>query len=141
MGGVEAVVDAFEPGPGDSLVSDRSSSKTFDGADLGARVRTLRERRALSLRELARRAGVQVSDVSRLERGLTRQPRLTLALALAQALEVRLSHLIGEPAAAEGEVPPEAPAIAELRLALEGIGREAARVAQLAERAAALLED
>jgi transcriptional regulator with XRE-family HTH domain len=140
MGSAEAVVGAFEPGPGDSLVSDRTSSKTFDGADLGARVRTLRERRALSLRELARRAGVQVSDVSRLERGLTRQPRLTLALALAHALEVRLSHLIGE-AAAEGEVPPEAPAIAELRLALEGIGREAARVAQLAERAAALLED
>ena len=122
-------------------MSDRTTAKPFDGADLGARVRTLRERRALSLRELARRAGVQVSDVSRLERGLTRQPRLTLALALAQALDVRLSQLVGEPPA-EGEAPPtEVPAIAELRLALEGIGREATRVAKLAERAAALLED
>lgn len=121
-------------------MADDRTPKTFDGTDLGARVRTLRERRGLSLRELARRAGVQVSDVSRLERGLTRQPRLTLAIALATALGVRLSHLLGETEATSVEAA-EAPIVAELRLALEGIGREAARVAQLAERAAAMLED
>ncbi|MDF1501556.1 helix-turn-helix transcriptional regulator [Roseisolibacter sp. H3M3-2] len=121
-------------------MEDDRSRKPFDGADLGGRVRVLRERRGLSLRELARRAGVQVSDVSRLERGLTRQPRLTLAMALAGALGVRLSHLLGETEGGAAE-PSEAPVVAELRLALEGIGREAARVAQLAERAAAMLEE
>ena len=113
-----------------------SAEQLSDGAMLGARVRVLREARGLSLRELARRAEVQVSDISRLERGLTGQPRLSLGMALARALGLTLSQLLGEDEAG-GTLP--APSVAELRLALEAIGREATRVARIAETAAAAL--
>lgn len=115
-----------------------SAEQLSDGAVLGARVRILREERGLSLRELARRAEVQVSDISRLERGLTGQPRLSLGLALARAMGVTLSQLLGEvdPPAADALTTQSA---IELRLALEAIGREATRVARIAESAAASL--
>ena len=115
-----------------------SAEQLSDGAVLGARVRVLREERGLSLRELARRAEVQVSDISRLERGLTGQPRLSLGMSLARAMGVTLSQLLGE-------VDPPAPdalsaqSAIELRLALEAISREATRVARIAESAAASL--
>ena len=115
-----------------------SAEQLSDGAMLGARVRVLREERGLSLRELARRAEVQVSDISRLERGLTGQPRLSLGMALARALGLTLSQLLGEAEVAAGGALP-APSVVELRLALEAIGREATRVARIAETAAAAL--
>jgi len=115
-----------------------SAEQLSDGAMLGARVRVLREARGLSLRELARRAEVQVSDISRLERGLTGQPRLSLGMALARALGLTLSQLLGEAEVAAGGALP-APSVVELRLALEAIGREATRVARIAETAAASL--
>ena len=115
-----------------------SAEQLSHGAVLGARVRVLREERGLSLRELARRAEVQVSDISRLERGLTGQPRLALGIALARALGLTLSELLGEVEASPERAPP-APALLELRLALEAIGREATRVARIAETAAASL--
>jgi len=115
-----------------------SAEQLSDGAMLGARVRVLREARGLSLRELARRAEVQVSDISRLERGLTGQPRLSLGMALARALGLTLSQLLGEAEVAAGGALP-APSVVELRLALEAIGREATRVARIAETAAAAL--
>lgn len=109
-----------------------------EGALLGARVRALREDRGLSLRELARRAEVQVSDISRLERGLTRQPRLALGMSLARALGVTLSQLLGEAEPPMGEML-GARTAAELRLALDAISREATRVARIAASAASAL--
>jgi len=131
-----------EPGNGDEAAhveqQHGSMQKVSDGAVLGARVRMAREERGLSLRELARRAEVQVSDISRLERGLTGQPRLSLGMALARAMGLTLSQLLGEAeGSADGAL--EGHSIVELRLALEAISREATRVARIAESAAASL--
>ncbi|GLC23751.1 helix-turn-helix domain-containing protein [Roseisolibacter agri] len=115
-----------------------STTRGTEGALLGARVRAAREERGLTLRELARRAEVQVSDISRLERGLTGQPRLALGMALARALGLTLSQLLGEDERpADGAL--EGHSIVELRRALEAISREATRVARVAESAAASL--
>jgi transcriptional regulator with XRE-family HTH domain len=56
------------------------------GEDLGTAIRRLRQTAGLSVEELAIRAGTSAATVSRLERGRTRAPRLSLASALARAL-------------------------------------------------------
>ncbi len=124
-------------GEGAHVEQQGSTQRGSEGALLGARVRAAREARGLSLRELARRAEVQVSDISRLERGLTGQPRLALAMALARAMGLTLSQLLGEDEAADGAL--EGHSVVELRLALEAISQEAMRVARIAQSAAASL--
>jgi XRE family transcriptional regulator, regulator of sulfur utilization len=62
-------------------------------ADVGRRVRELRERRGMSLSELARRAAVGKATLSGLEAG-TRNPTLDTLQALAAALELPLTTLL-----------------------------------------------
>jgi transcriptional regulator with XRE-family HTH domain len=52
-----------------------------------------RTRRALSMRALAKRAGMEGSEISRLERG-DRDPRLSTIVRLARALELSLPELL-----------------------------------------------
>lgn len=63
------------------------------GQKLGARVRSIRQRKDWSLEQLAERAGMHVTYLSSVERGY-RNPTLNVMAALAQALEVSLSTLV-----------------------------------------------
>lgn len=60
---------------------------------LGDRVRRLREAKGLSLRELARSAGVSAPMLSQVERGET-SPTLALATKIAGGLDLTLSRLL-----------------------------------------------
>ncbi len=69
-------------------------------ARLGARLRDLRTARGWTQDELARRAGLSKSYLSRIEDG-DRQPSLASLLSLSQAFEVTLAALFAVPAAKE----------------------------------------
>ena len=62
-------------------------------AQLGARVRVLRDAIGISLRELAERSGVSPQLLSQVERGET-SPTLTTAERIAAGLDLRLSQLL-----------------------------------------------
>jgi XRE family transcriptional regulator, regulator of sulfur utilization len=67
---------------------------TTDVTDrIGPRVRTLREERGLSLRDLAGRSGVSAPMLSQVERGET-SPTLTVAARIAAGLDLTLSRLL-----------------------------------------------
>lgn len=65
-------------------------------AEVGARVRELREQRGMSLSELARRASVGKATLSGLEAG-TRNPTLDTLHAVAAALDLPLTTLLSAP--------------------------------------------
>ncbi|MEE1752110.1 helix-turn-helix domain-containing protein [Streptomyces sp. SP18CS02] len=70
-----------------------------DGAVLaavGARLRSLRKGRGITLTELSRTTGISTSTLSRLESG-DRKPHLELLLPLARAYQVPLDDLVGAP--------------------------------------------
>ena len=58
----------------------------------GAQIRSLRHARALSQEELAHRAGIHVTYLSGIERGL-RNPALKNIRAIAGALDIRVAEL------------------------------------------------
>ncbi len=60
---------------------------------MGLRLRALREKRGLSVRGLAKMAGVQFSTVHRIETGKM-SPRLVTLTKLAKALGVSVSDLV-----------------------------------------------
>jgi len=68
--------------------------------DVGAKVRTLRQRRGLSLRELAERSTLSVNTISLLERGLM-APSIVTLQKLAMALGVKITFFFEEPEARE----------------------------------------
>ena len=65
---------------------------------LPGRLRDLRSRRGLTLRQLAGRSGVSVGMISEVERG-SKSPTVRLAYQLAQALGVSLTELLEAPPA------------------------------------------
>ena len=65
-------------------------------ADVGPRLRRLRERRGLTLTALAAQTGISKSTMSRLESG-QRKPSLELLLPLAEAHHLPLDELVGAP--------------------------------------------
>ena len=67
---------------------ERSTSEV-----LGRRVRTLREARGLSLRDLAQRSGVSAPMLSQVERGET-SPSIAIAHRIASGLDLSLSTLL-----------------------------------------------
>ncbi|MGH3401302.1 MAG: helix-turn-helix domain-containing protein [Streptosporangiaceae bacterium] len=72
---------------------------------LGARIREVRQRRGLSVRELARRLGRSPSLISQIERGVS-APSAGIIYQLATELETSLDYLFGVEATAEpGEIP------------------------------------
>ena len=73
---------------------------------IGERVRTGRKALHLSQEEVARRAGVSLNQVNRLERGEIVDPHFSTLAGLATALDMQISELVGEPAPL-GEAPTE----------------------------------
>ena len=72
----------------------------MDDGGFGKKIRELRQERGLGLRELARRAGIDHTRLSKIERGLRPPPEPAVILKLAQALEVEpltLARLSGLP--------------------------------------------
>ena len=73
-------------------------SPTIPGvlAEVGPRLKRLRQRRGVTLTALAARTGISKSTLSRLESG-QRKPSLELLLPLAEAHQVPLDELVGAP--------------------------------------------
>lgn len=65
-------------------------------ADVGPRLKRVRNRRGVTLTELAAATGISKSTLSRLETG-RRKPSLELLLPIAQAHQVPLDELVGAP--------------------------------------------
>ena len=72
-------------------------------AEVGPRLRRLRERRELTLTALAERTGISKSTLSRLETG-QRKPSLELLLPLAETYHLPLDELVGAPAVGDPRV-------------------------------------
>ncbi len=72
-------------------------------AEVGPRLRRLRERRGVTLTALAARTGISKSTLSRLEHG-QRKPSLELLLPLAETYHVPLDELVGAPAVGDPRV-------------------------------------
>lgn len=71
--------------------------RTSPASRFGANLAHERQRRCLSMSELARIAGTHATEISRLERGL-RDPRLSTIVRLARALEVPVGDLLPDTA-------------------------------------------
>ena len=78
---------------------------------IGERLRRLRGKRGLSVRQLARLADVPHETISRLENNQQRHPSLPVAMRLAKALGVTLDYLAGMYEEEQDEEEP-APAVA-----------------------------
>ncbi|GAA2855535.1 hypothetical protein Acy02nite_72710 [Actinoplanes cyaneus] len=65
-------------------------------ASVGPQLRALRQKRDITLTQLAETTGISVSTLSRLESG-TRKPTLELLLPLAEAYQVTLDELVDAP--------------------------------------------
>jgi transcriptional regulator with XRE-family HTH domain len=72
-------------------------------AEVGPRLRRLRERRGVTLTALAAQTGISKSTLSRLEHG-QRKPSLELLLPLAETYHVPLDELVGAPAVGDPRV-------------------------------------
>lgn len=77
-------------------VGDTGDDTAATIAAVGARLRALRQRRGVTLADLAEATGISVSTLSRLESG-QRRATLQLLLPLAQAHRVPLDDLVGAP--------------------------------------------
>jgi transcriptional regulator with XRE-family HTH domain len=76
---------------------------------LGQRVRFARHARGWSLGQLAARCGLHPQVLGRIERGLTRAPRMTTISTLARALNIEPSWLLSGDPDAPGEPKPHIP--------------------------------
>lgn len=83
----------------------------------GTTLRLLRERHGWDQQTLAHHAGIDASVISRLERGLQTDFKVSVLITLARTLSVSLDILLDHPAAS----PP--PLIAELELVLPDLAR------------------
>jgi transcriptional regulator with XRE-family HTH domain len=72
-------------------------------ADVGPRLRRVREERGVTLAGLAEATGISKSTLSRLENG-QRRPSLELLLPIAQSHQVPLDELVGAPEAVDPRV-------------------------------------
>jgi XRE family transcriptional regulator, master regulator for biofilm formation len=61
---------------------------------LGQRIQALREKRGLSVQELADRAGTTYQSIWRIERGEQKDPSIALTRAIARTLGVGVDYLI-----------------------------------------------
>jgi transcriptional regulator with XRE-family HTH domain len=77
------------------VLSDAASTNGFE-TDLGARVRSLRRERGLTLKGLGRLAGLSHPFLSQVERGLA-QPSVGSIERIAAALDVSVAHLWAPP--------------------------------------------
>ncbi|WP_030981114.1 helix-turn-helix domain-containing protein [Streptomyces sp. NRRL S-1813] len=88
---------------------------------IGERIARLRARRKLTQEGLVERAGLCVDIVRKLEQGVRRTARLTTLNALARALDVEPSALVGQPATFEVRSESEQPSALALRQAISPV--------------------
>ncbi|MEK2477511.1 MULTISPECIES: helix-turn-helix domain-containing protein [Streptomyces] len=88
---------------------------------IGDRIARLRARRKLTQEGLAERAGLSVDIVRKLEQGVRRTARLSTLNALAQALDVETSALVGKPTTFEVRTDGEQPSVLALRQAVSPV--------------------
>jgi transcriptional regulator with XRE-family HTH domain len=88
---------------------------------IGDRVARLRMRRKLTQEGLAARAGLSVDVVRKLEQGVRQTARLTTLNALARALDVEPSTLVGQPATFEVRSEEDQPSVLALRQAVSPV--------------------
>lgn len=106
----------------------RNGEKRVCGdGELGLRIRRRRKALGLAAKELARAAGVSPSYVSQLEHGKQDRPSLEVLNALAAALGLPTSELLGEPLAIAVALDTP-PALASLA---EELGLDAATITML----------
>ena len=99
---------------------------------IGERVRTRRKALHLSQEAVARRAGVSLNQVNRLERGEIVDPHFSTLAGLAAALDMQISELVEEPAVPLGKVRAAPDFLAQVP--------SAARRTDYLEKAAGILE-
>lgn len=80
----------------DSPATEDASAPKGAGSEFGSQLRTLRKARKLSLQVVAERAGLSISLISQIERGLT-SPSLRSMRLLAAAVEVPIERLFSQP--------------------------------------------
>ncbi|MFF8310868.1 helix-turn-helix domain-containing protein [Streptomyces lydicus] len=88
---------------------------------IGDRIGRLRARRKLTQEGLAERAGLCVDTVRKLEQGVRQTARLSTLNALARALDVEPSALVGQPATFEVRSEGEQPSVLALRQAVSPV--------------------
>lgn len=99
----------------------RTSPKTQLHQEIGTRLRSLRQARALSQEELAHRIGMSVDAVSNIERGITFTTLDTLAK-IATALNVTLAEIFMSGTEGRPHLPSDlAPVVAQLSLQPEPV--------------------
>ena len=76
-----------------AIKAEERGAEIGRGAEVGARVRALRESMGLSQRDLAERSGVSAPMLSQVERGET-SPTLAIAARIASGLDLSLSQLL-----------------------------------------------
>ena len=95
---------------------------------IGDKVRATRKAAAISQEEVARRAGVSLNVINRLERGVILDPHYSTLRGIASALGVPVEDLVREPAlAGKAEAPREAGRLEEERRAQEDFQRDLGR--------------
>jgi transcriptional regulator with XRE-family HTH domain len=82
-----------------------ATDRSFEPSKVGSRLRTERERRGISLRELARRVGVSPSLVSQIELDRV-NPSVSTLYALVTELGMTMSDVFGDSAQPASQAPP-----------------------------------
>lgn len=99
---VPALTDVFRRSLGWQHTGLTGTVPPMQGQSLGKRVAQLRKARGWSAEALAYRAGVSSKTINRIESGGVTDPRRNTIQPIADALEVDLFALIGEPESPEG---------------------------------------
>ncbi|GGZ77245.1 helix-turn-helix domain-containing protein [Streptomyces bluensis] len=95
--------------------------QAHEESGIGDRIARLRVRRKLTQEGLAERAGLSVDVVRKLEQGVRQTARLTTLNALARALDVEPSTLMGQPATFEVRNEDNQPSVLALRQAVSPV--------------------
>ncbi len=88
---------------------------------IGDRVARLRHRRKLTQEQLAEKSGLSADTVRKLEQGQRQTARLTTLNALARALDVEPSVLVGQPTTFEAREDGDSPSVLALRQAVSPV--------------------
>lgn len=89
-------------------------------SSIGDRIRVLREFRDVTQAQLAERAGCSIDTIRKLEQGARQSTSLATLRALAQALDVELERLLGQPTVTSSA--PDDGGLLELRDAIQDVG-------------------
>lgn len=133
---------AAPPAPASSSVSSSGGTRGETGADLAKRVAAARLRSGLTQAQLADASGVTDETISRIERGRY-EPAVSTLFRLAEALDISLDRLAGEPAREGGGTrrapsavsPSVSPIVRRLRARIDRLTPDAQRaLLAIAER-------